>query len=394
MALWLVAILVGTAGSLLHYRWGAARRNSIARWAALIRAIVLSLVVALLLNAPAGIARLAAPWVALDASASLARAGDTLAWRTARDSARAVHPDTMLLFGDSLRPSAPPSLPGDQRSDVRPVVERAVATGGAVVVVTDGELVEADMLKQLPAGSRVVRVPHTISRDAGLASLDLPRAVVGGDTVDIRFTLVGGSGGAHAGTATLLLNESKLATLPFDSLAPYVERELTVRVRIQAPEGPALLRAVIASAGDREPRNDTLGVGIDIAREPGAVFVSTSPDYDARYALAVLRGALALPTRGFYRVAPGAWRIDGTLAPVTEAEVRQAFRDAPIAILHGDTSIFGPPRQATSAPPRPHRPRARRRERMVRLRGPHVSIEPGAFRLALGLPPSHRCCRG
>jgi hypothetical protein len=35
---------------------------------------------------------------------------------------------------------------------------------------------------------------------------------------------------------------------------------------------------------------------------------------------------------------------------VSETEVRAAFREAPIAILHGDTSAFGPPRSATSAP--------------------------------------------
>jgi hypothetical protein len=79
------------------------------------------------------------------------------------------------------------------------------------------------------------------------------------------------------------------------------------------------------------------------------VFVSTAPDFDARYALAVLRGALSIPTRGYYRVAPGSWRVDGSLAPVAESEVRAAIREAPIAILHGDTALFGAPRGATDA---------------------------------------------
>src|SRR6185436_10135971 len=81
-----------------------------------------------------------------------------------------------------------------------------------------------------------------------------------------------------------------------------------------------------------------------------AVFVSTSPDQDARFAIAVLRGTLALPTRGFLRIAPGNWRQEGTLAPVSEAEVRQAIRDAPVAILHGDTAIFGPPATSSFGP--------------------------------------------
>src|SRR5262249_2412049 len=81
-----------------------------------------------------------------------------------------------------------------------------------------------------------------------------------------------------------------------------------------------------------------------------AVFVSTSPDFDARYALAVLRGALGIPTRGFFRVAPGEWRVEGALTPIPEAEVRQAVHDAPVAIVHGDTAVFGPPRARTLGP--------------------------------------------
>jgi len=60
----------------------------------------------------------------------------------------------------------------------------------------------------------------------------------------------------------------------------------------------------------------------------------------------VLRGAVALPTRAYFRVAPGQWRQDGSLAPVDERTVRGAMHDAPLAILHGDTSYFGPPRTA------------------------------------------------
>ena len=89
---------------------------------------------------------------------------------------------------------------------------------------------------------------------------------------------------------------------------------------------------------------------VDLSRAASAVFVSTSPDFDARYSLAVLRGALGIPTRGFFRVAPGEWRVEGALTPVAEAEVRQAVRDAPVAIIHGDTAAFGPPRSVTLGP--------------------------------------------
>ncbi|HEY2849173.1 MAG TPA: hypothetical protein VGI97_04795, partial [Gemmatimonadaceae bacterium] len=70
-------------------------------------------------------------------------------------------------------------------------------------------------------------------------------------------------------------------------------------------------------------------------------------DEDARYALDVLRGTLAVPTRGYFRVAPGRWVQDGSLAAVSEDEVRRALAEAPLAIVHGDTAVFGAPRALT-----------------------------------------------
>jgi hypothetical protein len=91
-------------------------------------------------------------------------------------------------------------------------------------------------------------------------------------------------------------------------------------------------------------------MAIELSRAASAVFVSTSPDFDARYSLAVLRGALGIPTRGFFRVAPGEWRIEGSLAPIPEGDVRQAVREAPVTIIHGDTAAFGAPRSVTLGP--------------------------------------------
>ncbi|NUR35412.1 MAG: hypothetical protein HOQ30_15515, partial [Gemmatimonadaceae bacterium] len=107
------------------------------------------------------------------------------------------------------------------------------------------------------------------------------------------------------------------------------------------------MRTSIRQSGDAEPRNDTLAVGVDVSRAPAAVFVSTAPDFDAREAVAALRGVTSLPTRAYYRVAAGVWRADPGLARVEESVVRAAVRDAPLVILHGDTAAFGAPRAAT-----------------------------------------------
>src|SRR6185295_6252129 len=135
--------------------------------------------------------------------------------------------------------------------------------------------------------------------------------------------------------------------IPFDALPAYGTRSLEARVRVEGAAGPAILQAVISSAGDVIARNDTFTVALDRSRSASAVFVSTAPDFDSRAAIGLLRGALALPARGFLRIAPGVWRVDGSLSPIAESEVRAALRDAPIAIVHGDSSVFGSLRTAT-----------------------------------------------
>jgi hypothetical protein len=351
MAAWLLAILAGALLSALQYARREGRSARAVLSAALLRAAAATLVAALALDAPAGRARRLATLVAIDASASWLRGGDSAAWRAARDTAAAARADSVFLFGDSLRPDVGgPHGPADRASRAGPAVERALGAGRPLTVVTDGELADPEALGVLPAGSRIVVLPRRAHVDAAVASIDAPRAVVDGDTIEVRVTLSAGGSGAPAGALMVSLDSRQLARVATAALAPFAERPVAVRARIAAGRaGPALLRAIVATPGDAEPRNDTLAVSVQIGRAAGAVFVSTAPNPDARFALTVLRGALSIPTRGYYRVAPGAWRAEGALTPVPEAEVRAALREAPIAILHGDTALFGAPRVLTNA---------------------------------------------
>lgn len=353
MSPWLIAAVVGIAFALFQYGGRDFRVAPSALLAALLRVIAVTLIVALILDAPAGRAKPLPTWVALDASASWLRAGDSTAWKEAVRATRAARPESLFLFGDSLRVVPPlDSLrrPGDLASLARPALERALGRGHPLYIITDGELADAEALRELPAGSRVSVMPHAASRDLAVASLEMPRALVSGDSVEVRVGLLAGALGASPATLTLSAGNAVVAQTPIDSLGAYAERAITMRARVEGREGPTLVRAVVTSRGDAEPRNDTLSVGVDLSRAASAVFVSTSPNFDARYALSVLRGALAVPARGYFKVAPGAWRVDGSLTAVTEADVRQAFHDAPVAILQGDTAVFGPPRSATSGP--------------------------------------------
>jgi hypothetical protein len=346
MTIWLVASVGGVLLALLSYQWrGAARGKTLL--VAVLRALALTLLIALLLDAVAGFPHPVPPIIALDASQSWLRGGDTAAWNDARKRARAAVKDSLFLIGDSVRAAAAPDKPTDAATRLRPLVERALSTGRPLRLFTDGEVDDPEALSSVPAGSQVMVIEGPGGADAAVADIQAPRAVVGNDTAEFRIQVSTGRGGAGAGTVALVIGDQRVASLPLEPLTPFADRTVTARARVPNVAGSSLVRAIVSSAGDNEPRNDTLTTVLEVSPAAGAVLVSTSPDLDAREALALLRGALALPSRGFYRIAPGVWRQDGSLAPANEAEIRAIVREAPLVVLHGDTAVFGAPRSAT-----------------------------------------------
>jgi len=344
MILWLIALLAGAVAAVVQYGRGIRSPRTLPL--ALLRALAATLIVALLLGAPAGRATRLDPDVAVDASQSWLRASDSSAWTMALDSAGRLR-GTMHRFGDSLRVDGARGLPTDHSSRIRSVVDAATGSGRPVVIITDGEIDEPELLPSLPRGSRTIVIPRKEHPDVSVSALDAPRALLAGDTVSARVTVVGGASGSAAAHVELRLDDVVLDSTNTPALDPFAERVIQLRGVAGGAERGALLRAIVRSAGDREPRNDTLSLGVDVTRAPAAVFVSTAPDYDSREAVGALRGVTSLPTRAFYRVAPGMWRTDGSLARAEEKDVRDAVRDAPMVVLHGDTAVFGPPRAAS-----------------------------------------------
>lgn len=344
MIAWTVALAAALGLAALSYL-PALRTDRRAWIPALLRTAGALLLAAAALDAPAGRARAAQPFVALDASASWTRGADALALDAARDTARRAAADAVLLAGDSVRPGDPRDAGRDGATRLADAVDRATAAGRPLVVVTDGEADDSPALARAPRGSRVVVVRPARGRDAAVLDADAPRAAAARDTLGVRATVAADAAGAAAGELAVLLDTRVLATVPLPALAPHTRQEVRVRALLGgAPTGAHALRLVVRSAGDREPRNDTLALALDVTDAPAAVFVSGAPDYDARLLLAVLRGSLALPVRGYLRVAPGQWRTEGTLAVVSEAEVRAAAARASLLVLHGDTAALGAPR--------------------------------------------------
>jgi hypothetical protein len=348
---WILALAIGVLAAWLAY--GRARSTSRAYALPLgaLRALAVTVVAALLFGAPMGRARPLAPLIAIDASASWRRAaGDdssaVRAWRTriADSVLRTMPTDApLILAGDSLRDVTRDELasitPADAASRMRPAVDRAASLGRALVLVTDGEVDDADALTDAPPGSRVVRPVATPRRDVAVADLAVPASATAADTVTASATIVSGGVATPDGTLHLLLDGVSVATAPVPALAPFASTRISAPLVLPRGARVALVQAVVQVASDVEARNDTLSASIDIGDRPTAVFVSTSPDLDVREALTVLRGALDVPTRAYLRVAPGVWRVEGSLAPIAETEVRARAAAAGLFIVHGDTSF-------------------------------------------------------
>ncbi len=348
MLSWLIAAGVGIALAAFHYF--RERRTPTVWLAALLRVIAVVFAIALALDAPRGKASMRAPMVAVDASASWQRGRADSAWRATLDRARReAGGDTLWLVGDSVRPAGRDSVAADAASRVEGIVNRALGVGRPLVLFSDGEIDDPEILERVLAGSRIEIAPPATGRDVAILGLDLPRSAVGGDTIEVVVRLSAGAAGSSAGTATLTLDRAPFDRIPFDSLAPFAERDVRAKIRVPLDGGEhRTLRASISAPGDATPRNDSLAAALDVASAPRAVFASTAPDQDARFALEVLRGTLAIAVRAYYRVAPGVWRQEPGFTPATEADVRAALAEAPIAIIHGDTALFGAPRALTT----------------------------------------------
>jgi hypothetical protein len=352
MLTWLVATVGAIALAVVPYLWRERRAPSRLAPLMALRAVALTILLALVFDAPSGRPRAPAALVALDASLSWTRAHGDSAWRSvadrARELARGAGNDSIILFGDSARTGRPPEQPADLRTDLSPLVQRALGAGRPAIVLTDGEIDDPESLRDLPAGSRVEIPARDAEVDLAPVAIEAPRAFVGGDTVDMRVTLRAGAGAVASATLTVALDGRLQATARVDSIPAQGERTVALRIPVNVSAGPAILSAVVNAGGDAERRNDSLLLAVDVSRAAGAVLASTSPDLDARYLIPILRGSVSLPTRAYFRVAPGQWRVEGALTPVSESEVRRALHDAPLAILHGDTSLFGNPRVATT----------------------------------------------
>ncbi len=312
---------------------------------AMLRVVSVVLVTALVLDLPVGVARPAAPLVALDVSASWLRTGDSSAWRSARDSAAAVTSlgGELLLFGDSARSGAMPAFAADAASLVAPALRRAVAAGKPVVIVTDGGVDDAEVLQQALPGSRVIVLPVPGAADRAVVDVSAPVEARVGDSVTLRARILADGPIRNATSLRWSIGDTRLAESPVPALTSGSEAVVETRVVIPSGDSVAVLRAALAAGGDAFPRNDSVALAFRRDVRQRVVIVSTSPDADIRDVATALRANVALPTDAYFRIAPGRWLREGELTPIAESVVRAAVRGASLAVLHGDTAAVGTP---------------------------------------------------
>jgi hypothetical protein len=340
---WALALLVGLLVAWLAYPARGVRGLTLLL--AALRCLAVVALFALILDLPIGAASAPPPLVAFDASTSWMRSGDTGALRTARDSARTIAGGDagVLLFGDSARDGTLADAPGDAASRVEPLIQRSVAAGRRVVIVTDGALDDPESLQQSVAGSRIVVVPTAARADRAIADITSPSEAQVGDTIALQARITSDGASPVATTLRWMLGTSVLADVSVPPLTANGEAVIESRVVIPPGDSLAVLTAALVSGADAQARNDTAAVTLRRGARQRVVILSTAPDADVRDVIAAIRKNIPLPTDAFFRIAPGRWVRDGNFAAVDESTVRAAVRGSTVAVLHGDTAVMGAP---------------------------------------------------
>lgn len=330
------ALLVATIAVVIYVRREALGGAGLGM--AALRTIGITALVLLLVN-PSRTSRAAGGerTVLLDASLSMGAAGGQ--WARALDTARALGSGAAALerFGSATAPfdTLPPH---EGSSRLLEPLTAARARGGAVVVVTDGELADAAALPPgLLAGVSLVVLPRDTAPDAALLAVDLPRLVPRDDSVRVTLTIgTWGALDARRGTLEvwadarrLLLRELELPPSPGRA-----RREVALPPG-RLPPGSHVLRFRLSARGDREPRDDERLRLLDVSEQPAVVVLVDPADWEGRFLVGELADIAQTTVRGYARAGDGRWLDMRTLEPAADGAVRAAARGAGLLVIRG-----------------------------------------------------------
>jgi hypothetical protein len=347
---WLTLGVLAFAAAAAFVYLGRERLGSTGAGLALLRTLAAAALLILLVNAARErSAGREPPTVLLDASLSLGAAGGR--WPAAVDTARALAGERGRILRFGAEPEAHhPGEPDAGRSLVVPALRAAVARGGPVYLVTDGELEDGGAVPAaLLAGLTSVVLPRdSAPPDAALRLAAVPRAASATDSLDVQVEIVT-RGALPDATATLELAVGDRVLLrrpvPLPASPGVGQRSLTVPPGLLAP-GTHVLDIRLVAAGDQEPRNDTRRRLVTIGSVPEVVLIAGPPDWESRFLSRELPEVAGSPVRTFGLIAPGRWVDLQSSAVVPESRVMEAARSAELIITRGVAPTASPLRAA------------------------------------------------
>lgn len=325
-----VVVLLAASAALLSYRLldGWSGRTWLP---ATCRAAGWSVIALLLVNASCpSVTPGAVPLVLLDASLSMGAAGGR--WSEALAMGRNAGEMRLVGAADG------DTVPSGGRSRLASAIAGAGSAGRPVIVITDGEVEDADAIPP------------------DLLSLTTVRVLERKPVEDVAIVRVEGTARVTPTDTLRLSVEVQSFGVPTPRTLPIAAREgdrvwlrgaveldaggrgrvvLTGPVPSVAP-GAHVLRVALDQVGDAEPRTDTRLVMITVVPTPGVVLLASPPTWESRFLLESLRDVAALPVRGYLETQPGRWRRAGDLQPIARDEVASTARRADLLVTLGN----------------------------------------------------------
>lgn len=346
--LWLTLAAAG-AGFALYVYVGRERLGAAGIGLAALRAAGLLLLLGLLGNLAFGF-RLTSPPVTVALDASLSMQHGTVPWARVLDSALALagRDGLVVRFGDAITPldSLPPTAGG---SRVAEVYRLAAARGGALVVLTDGELED---LHAVPADLRRRGSLHVLPRDEApglaLTGLEVAPRVLRSDTIRLTLELTAW-GGLEDSVALVEVRADSRVLVRRDVTVPAPAGRARRPVLLPPgtlPEGEHAVTVTVTAAHDAERRDDTRLAIVEVAALPAAVLVARRMDWEARFLARELADIVPGGIAAYGDLGGGRWVDLFTQRAVTAARVEAGLRAAAVVVSRGDVPASAAARRA------------------------------------------------
>lgn len=270
------------------------------------------------------------PLVLLDNSLSMGAAGGR--WHEALAFAREA--GEVRMFGDPDRTGD--SLPAAGQSLLAPALRAAASSGRPVLVVSDGEVVDAGAATVTLLQAAAVRLfPRRDQPAAGVNSVTGPARIRQGDSLVLRVELVTRGLGGRDLLVGVVLDGREIGRGVVGVQGDGRTSSDLVVAAGRLPAGEHVLSVGLVDSVDAERRDDRRLHLVTVSATPGIVLVTAAPDWDARFLYRTLAEVTALPVEGYVQLEPGVWRRMTDLSRVSETAVRGAVRGADLAVLRG-----------------------------------------------------------